>query len=129
MQSEAYYQLITNIPKKFCETKAESEKYFRVKSIRENTVFTYQAAKDEITVAKHFVALSTNAEKVKEFGIDEKNMFGFWDWVGGRYSLWSAIGLTIAVNIGYENFVKLLEGAHYMDQHFTTTPLEKNVSI
>ena len=129
MQSEAYYQLITNIPKNFCETKAESEKYFRVKSIRENTVFTYQAAKDEITVAKHFVALSTNAEKVKEFGIDEKNMFGFWDWVGGRYSLWSAIGLTIAVNIGYENFVKLLEGAHYMDQHFTTTPLEKNVSI
>ena len=90
---------------------------------------TYQAAKDESTVAKHFVALSTNAEKVKEFGIDEKNMFGFWDWVGGRYSLWSAIGLTIAVNIGYENFVKLLEGAHYMDQHFTTTPLEKNVSI
>ena len=88
-----------------------------------------QAAKDESTVAKHFVALSTNAEKVKEFGIDEKNMFGFWDWVGGRYSLWSAIGLTIAVHIGYDNFVKLLEGAHYMDQHFMTTPLEKNVSI
>ena len=80
-------------------------------------------------MAKHFVALSTNAEKVKEFGIDEKNMFGFWDWVGGRYSLWSAIGLTIAVHIGYDNFVKLLEGAHYMDQHFMTTPLEKNVSI
>ena len=80
-------------------------------------------------MAKHFVALSTNAEKVKEFGIDEKNMFGFWDWVGGRYSLWSAIGLTIAVHIGYENFMKLLEGAHYMDQHFMTTPLEKNVSI
>ena len=79
-------------------------------------------------MAKHFVALSTNAEKVKEFGIDEKNMFGFWDWVGGRYSLWSAIGLTIAVHIGYENFVKLLEGAHYMDQHFMTAPLEKNVS-
>jgi len=88
-----------------------------------------KAAKDESTVAKHFVALSTNAEKVKEFGIDEKNMFGFWDWVGGRYSLWSAIGLTIAVNIGYENFVKLLEGAHYMDQHFTTTPLEKNIPV
>jgi len=88
-----------------------------------------KAAKDESTVAKHFVALSTNAEKVKEFGIDEKNMFGFWDWVGGRYSLWSAIGLTIAVHIGYENFVKLLEGAHYMDQHFMTTPLEKNIPV
>jgi len=88
-----------------------------------------KAAKDESTVAKHFVALSTNAEKVKEFGIDEKNMFGFWDWVGGRYSLWSAIGLTIAVHIGYENFVKLLEGAHYMDQHFMTAPLEKNIPV
>jgi len=88
-----------------------------------------KAAKDESAVAKHFVALSTNAEKVKEFGIDEKNMFGFWDWVGGRYSLWSAIGLTIAVHIGYDNFVKLLEGAHYMDQHFMTTPLEKNIPV
>ena len=67
-------------------------------------------------VAKHFVALSTNATKVKEFGIDEKNMFGFWDWVGGRYSLWSAIGLTIAVHIGFDNFVQLLSGAHFMDQ-------------
>jgi len=83
----------------------------------------------EDSVAKHFVALSTNAEKVKEFGIDEKNMFGFWDWVGGRYSLWSAIGLTISVHIGYENFVKLLSGAHFMDQHFTSTPLEKNVPV
>lgn len=80
-------------------------------------------------VAKHFVALSTNAEKVKEFGIDEKNMFGFWDWVGGRYSLWSAIGLTIAVHIGFDNFAKLLSGAHFMDEHFTTTPLERNVPV
>jgi len=80
-------------------------------------------------VAKHFVALSTNAEKVKEFGIDEKNMFGFWDWVGGRYSLWSAIGMTIAVHIGFDNFAKLLSGAHYMDQHFLETPLEKNVPV
>lgn len=79
-------------------------------------------------MAKHFVALSTNGPKVKDFGIDEKNMFEFWDWVGGRYSLWSAIGLTIAVNIGFDNFVKLLSGAHYMDQHFTSAPLEANVS-
>ena len=79
------------------------------------------------TVAKHFVALSTNAAKVKDFGIDEKNMFEFWDWVGGRYSLWSAIGMTIALNIGYDNFEKLLSGAHFMDNHCRTTPLEKNV--
>lgn len=79
-------------------------------------------------MAKHFVALSTNAAKVKDFGIDEANMFGFWDWVGGRYSLWSAIGLSIALNIGFENFEKLLDGAHFMDKHFTTAPLEQNVS-
>merc|ERR1711976_1029417 len=60
---------------------------------------------------------------------DEKNMFEFWDWVGGRYSLWSAIGLTIAVHIGFDNFAKLLEGVHYMDQHFTTTPLDQNVPV
>ena len=88
-----------------------------------------KAAGQEEAVAKHFVALSTNAAKVKEFGIDEKNMFGFWDWVGGRYSLWSAIGLTIAVHIGFENFVKLLAGAHFMDDHFTTAPLEQNVPV
>ena len=88
-----------------------------------------KAAKDESAVAKHFVALSTNAAKVKEFGIDEKNMFEFWDWVGGRYSLWSAIGMTIAVHIGFDNFAKLLSGAHYMDEHFTTTPLESNVPV
>lgn len=63
------------------------------------------------------------------FGIDAKNMFGFWDWVGGRYSLWSAIGLSISLSIGFENFEKLLEGAYYMDQHFKTAPLEKNVMI
>lgn len=82
----------------------------------------------ESAVAKHFVALSTNAPKVTEFGIDSKNMFGFWDWVGGRYSLWSAIGLSISLSIGYENFEKLLEGAHYMDNHFQTAPLEQNVN-
>ncbi|CAL4107730.1 unnamed protein product, partial [Meganyctiphanes norvegica] len=88
-----------------------------------------QAAKDPSAVAKHFVALSTNGPKCKEFGIDEANMFGFWDWVGGRYSLWSAIGMSIALHIGYDNFVKLLEGAHYMDNHFKTAPLEKNVPV
>nr|CAG4650814.1 EOG090X02RQ [Simocephalus serrulatus] len=88
-----------------------------------------EKSKDESTVAKHFVALSTNGVKVREFGILEKNMFGFWDWVGGRYSLWSAIGLSIALHIGYPNFEKLLDGAHFMDQHFCNTPLEQNVPV
>lgn len=79
-------------------------------------------------VAKHFVALSTNETKVVEFGIDKNNMFGFWDWVGGRYSLWSAIGLTIALYVGFENFENLLAGAHFVDNHFRTAPLEENVS-
>ena len=85
------------------------------------------AAKDESQVAKHFVALSTNAKEVAKFGIDTDNMFEFWDWVGGRYSLWSAIGLSIALSIGFENFVQLLEGAHAMDQHFRHTPIEQNI--
>ncbi|XP_066570101.1 glucose-6-phosphate isomerase b [Amia ocellicauda] len=88
-----------------------------------------QKAGDASAVAKHFVALSTNAPKVKEFGIDTNNMFEFWDWVGGRYSLWSAIGLSIALHIGFENFEKLLSGAHWMDNHFRTAPLEQNVPI
>ncbi|CAH0597188.1 unnamed protein product [Chrysodeixis includens] len=88
-----------------------------------------EAAKDPSAVAKHFVALSTNAEKVTAFGIDANNMFGFWDWVGGRYSLWSAIGLSISLYIGYDNFEKLLEGASFMDNHFTTAPLEKNAPV
>ncbi|KAK2718575.1 glucose-6-phosphate isomerase-like [Artemia franciscana] len=88
-----------------------------------------EKAKDPSHVAKHFVALSTNVPKVKEFGIDEQNMFGFWDWVGGRYSLWSAIGLSIALHIGFENFERLLGGAFYMDRHFCTAPLEKNVPV
>lgn len=75
------------------------------------------------------MALSTNGPKVKEFGIDEQNMFGFWDWVGGRYSLWSAIGLSISLYVGFDNFKKLLEGAHHMDNHFQKAPLEKNVSM
>lgn len=78
-------------------------------------------------IAKHFVALSTNAKAVSEFGIDVSNMFEFWDWVGGRYSLWSAIGLSIVLGIGFDNFVKLLEGAFAMDQHFYNTPLEQNI--
>uniref|UniRef100_A0A2I3S501 Glucose-6-phosphate isomerase n=1 Tax=Pan troglodytes TaxID=9598 RepID=A0A2I3S501_PANTR len=88
-----------------------------------------QVAKDPSAVAKHFVALSTNTTKVKEFGIDPQNMFEFWDWVGGRYSLWSAIGLSIALHVGFDNFEQLLSGAHWMDQHFRTTPLEKNAPI
>jgi len=86
-------------------------------------------AKDPAAVAKHFVALSTNKEKVTAFGIDAKNMFGFWDWVGGRYSLWSAIGLSICLSIGFENFEQLLEGAHFMDNHFKTAPFEKNAPV
>nr|CAG4638315.1 EOG090X02RQ [Cyclestheria hislopi] len=88
-----------------------------------------EKAKDESAVAKHFVALSTNGPKVREFGIDERNMFAFWDWVGGRYSLWSAIGLSIALHIGFKNFESLLEGAHYMDRHFCSAPLEKNIPV
>ncbi|CAK8674429.1 unnamed protein product [Clavelina lepadiformis] len=86
-------------------------------------------SKDPASVAKHFAALSTNAEKVSGFGIDVNNMFGFWDWVGGRYSLWSAIGLSIALNIGFDNFQSLLSGAHWMDNHFFKTPLEQNVPV
>jgi len=84
-------------------------------------------AGDKTHVAKHFAALSTNEEGVADFGIDTKNMFGFWDWVGGRYSLWSAIGLSIALYIGFDKFEELLEGAHKADKHFRETPLEQNV--
>jgi len=88
-----------------------------------------KTAQDKAHVAKHFVALSTNAKSVAEFGIDTNNMFEFWDWVGGRYSLWSAIGLSIAVNIGYDNFEELLTGAYEMDEHFKSSPLEKNIPV
>ncbi|WP_266199067.1 glucose-6-phosphate isomerase [Escherichia coli] len=88
-----------------------------------------KAAGDEKHVAKHFAALSTNAKAVGEFGIDTANMFVFWDWVGGRYSLWSAIGLSIVLSIGFDNFVELLSGAHAMDKHFSTTPAEKNLPV
>ena len=85
------------------------------------------AAKDESAVAKHFAALSTNSKEVEKFGIDTNNMFEFWDWVGGRYSLWSAIGLSIALSIGFENFEQLLSGAYEMDKHFRTAPIEQNI--
>ena len=88
-----------------------------------------EEARDERHIAKHFVALSTNESEVRKFGIDPANMFPFWDWVGGRYSLWSAIGLSIALSIGYERFAELLAGAHAMDEHFQKTPVEQNLPM
>ncbi|MEI7812041.1 MAG: glucose-6-phosphate isomerase [Ignavibacteria bacterium] len=88
-----------------------------------------QKAKDKSAVAKHFAALSTNEKEVSKFGIDPENMFEFWDWVGGRYSLWSAIGLSIAIYIGMDNFEELLTGAFEMDEHFRTEPFEKNMPV
>ncbi|WP_337040915.1 glucose-6-phosphate isomerase [Emticicia sp. 17c] len=88
-----------------------------------------ETAVNEEYVKKHFVAISTNQKEVEKFGIDPANMFGFWDWVGGRYSLWSAIGLSIACYIGFENFEALLAGAHETDNHFRATPFEKNIPV
>ena len=87
------------------------------------------ASQDESAVARHFVAMSTNLELVAKFGIDPQNMFEFWDWVGGRYSLWSAIGLSIALYLGMDNFEALLLGAHKVDQHFRSTPFERNIPV
>lgn len=87
------------------------------------------SAKEDQHVAKHFVALSTNAKAVQAFGIDPHNMFAFWDWVGGRYSLWSAIGLSIALYVGMDHFEALLAGGHAMDQHFLNAPLEQNMPV
>ncbi|MCG8343064.1 MAG: glucose-6-phosphate isomerase [Chlorobiales bacterium] len=86
-------------------------------------------AVDESFIARHFVAVSTNREKVEDFGIDSRNMFRFWDWVGGRYSLWSSIGLSIALYIGFEKFAGLLAGAHAMDEHFLSAPYEKSIPV
>ncbi len=86
-------------------------------------------AKDSAHVAKHFVAVSTNAELVTKFGIDQQNMFGFWSWVGGRYSMWSAVGLPIILALGFDNFDELLSGAHSMDNHFATAPFQKNIPV
>ena len=88
-----------------------------------------ESARDPAHVARHFVALSTNTAEVKRFGIDPANMFEFWDWVGGRYSLWSVIGLAIALAVGMDNFEELLEGAYEMDQHFRHAPLERNMPV
>ena len=87
------------------------------------------AAKDESAVTKHFVAISTNEKAVRAFGIDPDNMFEFWDWVGGRYSLWSAIGLSIAISIGMDRFEELLSGAHAVDEYFRATPFAKNIPV
>ena len=88
-----------------------------------------RAARDESFIKNHFAAISTNINEVEKFGIDPANMFRLWDWVGGRYSLWSAIGLSIACSIGFENFVELLDGAHAMDMHFRHSPFEKNIPV
>lgn len=88
-----------------------------------------QAAKEEKYIAKHFAALSTNEKEVVKFGIDKTNMFEFWDWVGGRYSLWSAIGLSIALTIGYNHFEELLRGGNEADRHFKDEPFEKNIPV
>lgn len=88
-----------------------------------------EKSKSEQAIAKHFIAISTNGVEVQRFGIDIKNMFEFWDWVGGRYSLWSAIGLSIAIFIGFENFEQLLTGAYEMDEHFKTAPFDKNLPV
>src|SRR6202035_1864253 len=85
--------------------------------------------KDESSIAKHFVAVSTNAVEVKKFGIDTANMFEFWDWVGGRYSMDSAIGLSTMLAIGPDNFRAMLSGFHEMDEHFRTTPFERNLPV
>ncbi|CAK9297711.1 unnamed protein product [Gordionus sp. m RMFG-2023] len=86
-------------------------------------------AKDPVTVAKHFVALSTNKAEVEKFGIDSKNMFAFWDWVGGRYSVWSAIGLSVAISIGMDNFESFLAGGHFMDNHFRSAEYNQNIPV
>ncbi|MEU4694725.1 glucose-6-phosphate isomerase [Actinoplanes sp. NPDC023714] len=94
---------------------------------REARKWLLAALNDDTAVAKHFVAVSTNAAKVAEFGIDTDNMFGFWDWVGGRYSLPSSVGLSVLIAIGKENFAEMLGGYHAVDEHFRTTPIERNV--
>ena len=88
-----------------------------------------RTAKDETAIARHFIAISSNVGEVIKFGINPAHMFEFWDWVGGRYSLWSAIGMPIAIAIGMDRFEELLQGAHEMDEHFRTVPLEKNLPV
>lgn len=102
-------------------TNAKSARNFFLEYLKANQI------NEKGAVAKHFVALSTNTKEVKEFGIDTENMFAFWDWVGGRYSVWSAIGLPVMISIGYENFVEFLTGAHLMDMHFLRSPTDRNL--
>jgi len=94
-----------------------------------NWMLSQKTGSNEETISKHFVAVSTNIEKVKQFGIDESNIFPIWDWVGGRFSLWSAVGLSISLSIGFENFNKLLLGANKMDAHFKSESLDKNIPV
>ncbi len=96
---------------------------------RSARVWFLERAKDEAAIAKHFVAISANAQRVAQFGIDPANMFEFWDWVGGRYSLWSAIGLPIALAVGMDRFEELLAGAHAVDEHFRDTPFHRNIPV
>jgi len=114
-------------------TNAESAKDWFLQSAKEvgliEIVASHSAKHQKSHIAKHFVALSTNTKAVTAFGIDEANMFQFWDWVGGRYSLWSAIGLSIALAIGFDNFQELLSGAHEMDKHFASAKLEENLPV
>jgi glucose-6-phosphate isomerase len=91
--------------------------------------FLSRTGVDDAMVSRHFVAVSTNEREVRQFGVDPENMFVFWDWVGGRYSLWSSIGLPIALAVGFDRFEELLDGAHAMDEHFRTAPLEDNVPV
>lgn len=100
-----------------------------IKNAQTARTWFLKTAKDQNQIAKHFVAISTNQEKVREFGIDAQNMFAFWDFVGGRFSVWSAIGLSIACYIGFERFIEFLEGAYEMDEHFRTEPFEKNIPV
>ena len=99
-----------------------------MRSVQKNG-FNDQSKNSDADLTKHFIAVSTNERAVKEFGIASCNMFEFWDWVGGRYSLWSSIGLPIALSIGYENFIDLLEGAHEIDEHFKTAQANQNLPI
>jgi glucose-6-phosphate isomerase len=100
-----------------------------ITNARSARAWLLESGAPESAVAHHFVALSTNTKEVEAFGIDKENLFEFWDWVGGRYSLWSAIGLSIAVFIGFENFEELLFGAHLMDEHFRSAPLPQNLPV
>uniref|UniRef100_A0A8C9WG49 Glucose-6-phosphate isomerase n=1 Tax=Scleropages formosus TaxID=113540 RepID=A0A8C9WG49_SCLFO len=122
----------THIAKTLAELNAETTLFIIASKTftTQETITNAESAKEWfLSTAKDVICCSVDAPKVKDFGIDTENMFEFWDWVGGRYSLWSAIGLSIALHIGFENFEKLLSGAHWMDNHFRTAPLERNAPV